>query len=707
MPDHLKQSSQTPAFSNGETMGFYTKNTNRQDSKRLVRNKKRLYSLLECICEDYISMTEIDLDSDTYEMFMVNPSIESLGVPFKGKFTETFQQAAREHVSQESSENVVKVFDSEYIRQTLATRRKFECEFELVFQSMGWQKVTFVVMERDQGIPVKVLMTQVTVDKGRKEQLRQQKAILEAYNYAEAANAAKTNFLSHMSHDMRTPMNGIIGMTSIAKANMGNDDKVADCLGKIETASNQLLELINEVLDLSRIESGREELREDEIEMGDFIESVISMIRPQAGQKGQTLTVTAQKIVNEKLIGDKHKLSQILLNLLSNAVKYTPDGGKITLTIEERDTNDPGSTEYVLKVEDNGFGMTDEFQKTLFDPFTRAKDLRVENTVGSGLGMSITKNLVRMLHGTITVFSRIDEGTRFEVRLPLKLSTAAGSVNLTMFSGKSALLVCNHANRLDTDCTADGKCIEEYLSRIGFTCKVIADLAESFRYLELAHKDGKDPSIIFLKSSYERADSFNVLRALRGQLQITAPIVMLLGQSDPVLLMKASDAGATMCLAEPVFRSNLFDCLKKTLKPSEDEEGSAQETDFSGRRLLLAEDNDLNAEIAMEIIGSTGAIIERAHDGREALEMFKASSDGYYDMILMDIQMPELDGYESTSAIRALETEYALSTPIVALTANAFSTDAVRALEAGMDAHLAKPIEFEKLYEIMRKYIMK
>ncbi|MBP5159373.1 MAG: HAMP domain-containing histidine kinase, partial [Lachnospiraceae bacterium] len=441
-------------------MGLFSDKPVRHGSKSLVKNKRRLYSLLECIQEDYISLTEIDLDNDSFDMFMINPVFETLGVPRKGKFTEAFRQAAEKYVSSENLENVSKVFDSEYIRQTLATRKSFEFEFELMWQSLGWQKITFSVMERDQGIPVKVLMTQVTVDKGRKEQLRQQKAILEAYNYAEAANAAKTNFLSHMSHDMRTPMNGIIGMTSIAKANIGNEDKVLDCLKKIDTASNQLLDLINEVLDLSRIESGKEELREDEIIMGDFIESIISIVRPQAGQKGQTLNVAAQKVANEELVGDKHKLSQILINLLSNAIKYTQEGGTITLTIEERDTNDPGFTEYILKVEDNGIGMTEEFQKTLFDPFTRAKDLRVENTVGSGLGRSITKNLVRMLHGTITVYSRLNEGSRFEVRIPLKLSGRSANANITLFRGKSAILICNHEDRTNVECTADGTCIK-------------------------------------------------------------------------------------------------------------------------------------------------------------------------------------------------------------------------------------------------------
>ncbi|MBP5159766.1 MAG: response regulator, partial [Lachnospiraceae bacterium] len=248
--------------------------------------------------------------------------------------------------------------------------------------------------------------------------------------------------------------------------------------------------------------------------------------------------------------------------------------------------------------------------------------------------------------------------------------------------------------------------IKEYLERVGVACTVIGDLAEAFRYLELAHKHAKDPSIVFIKSTYKRADGFGVLRALRGQLKLTAPIVMTLGQNDVVQLQKASESGATMCLSEPVFQSSLFDCLKKTLKNDEDvPAGDGAEADFTGKRLLLAEDNDLNAEIALEIIGNTGALIDRAHDGREAFDMFKASEPGFYDMILMDIQMPELDGYETTMAIRALGTDYAMGIPIVALTANAFSADAVRAVEAGMDAHLAKPIEFDKLYEMMRKYI--
>ena len=403
-------------------------------------------------------------------------------------------------------------------------------------------------------------------DDVRKDQEIQQ-VLRDAIETANATSKAKSDFLSSMSHDIRTPMNGIIGMTAIATAHLDDRERVEDCLKKISEASSHLLSLINEVLDMNKIESGKVELNEENFNLSELVDTLLAMTKVQLENHHHTLNVNIADVVHENVIGDSHRIQQVFVNLMSNAIKYTPDGGTISLTVAERPTNAHGVACYEFVFEDNGIGMTEDFQKHLFEPFTRANDKKTAAIQGTGLGMTITQSLVRMMGGDIQVKSRPGEGSRFAVTIYLKFLDVQNAE---------------------------------------------------------AHKE------------------------------------------DPL--------------------KNLED-LK-----------------FEGKRILLVEDHPVNAEIAKNVLQMTGLEVEWVMDGEAAVERMAGSNEGEFDLVFMDIQMPNMDGYQATAAIRAMTT-YARRIPIVAMTANAFADDIRKAKEVGMNDHISKPIDFKELAKILQKWI--
>lgn len=475
-----------------------------------------------------------------------------------------------------------------YIKNFVAPSDRERLEKELTLENIvantTSKKVFGVVFKRvvgDKECYYRIEFTQVQLPNGktgivagfkdvdedvRKEQEIQQ-VLRDAIDTANASSKAKSDFLSSMSHDIRTPMNGIIGMTAIATAHLDDRERVEDCLKKISEASSHLLSLINEVLDMNKIESGKVELNEENFNLSELVNTLLAMTKAQLESHRHTLKVDIADVVHENVIGDSHRIQQVFVNLMSNAIKYTPDGGTISLTVAERPTNAHGVACYEFVFEDNGIGMTEEFQKHLFEPFTRANDKKTAAIQGTGLGMTITQSLVRMMGGDIQVKSKPGEGSRFAVTIYLKFWDVQNAE---------------------------------------------------------AHKE------------------------------------------DPL--------------------KNLED-LK-----------------FEGKRILLVEDHPVNAEIAKNVLQMTGLEIEWVMDGAAAVERMADSSEGEFDLVFMDIQMPNMDGYQATAAIRAMTT-YARRIPIVAMTANAFADDIRKAKEVGMNDHISKPIDFKELAKILQKWI--
>ena len=533
---------------------------------------------------------------------------------------------------------------------------------------------------------------------------KQADLLKDALDRAEAANEAKTSFLSSMSHDIRTPMNGIIGMTAIAAAHIEDRDRVKDCLQKITQASKHLLSLINEVLDMSKIESGSVQLTEEDFNLADLIDNLLTMTRPQIEQHHHELSVSIDRLIHENVIGDTLHIQQIFVNLMSNAIKYTPDGGKISLLISEKPAGQSKVGCYEFVFEDNGIGMTEEFLTKIFEPFSRAEDPRTSKIQGTGLGMAITRNIVRMMNGDISVESKPGAGSKFTVTIYLKLQPDE-SVDCSSFADLPVLVADDDPIACETACTM--------LDDLGMKSKGALSGQEAVNLVKEHHEESNDFFAVILDWKMPGMDGLATTRAIRQTVGGNVPIIIISSYDWSEIEQEARAAGANAFISKPLFRSRLvylFNELTGAAQPENAEPEKdvlPEELDLHGHRLLLAEDNDLNAEIAMEILGETGAEVERASDGSIALDMFEAHEAGYYDLIFMDVQMPNMNGYQATRAIRALDREDAKEIPVIAMTANAFAEDVHDAMSAGMNEHIAKPLDFNALVRVLNKWVLK
>ena len=581
---------------------------------------------------------------------------------------------------------------------------------------------------------------------------RMNAALEEALRSAEAANQAKSSFLSNMSHDIRTPMNAIIGMTSIGLSHIDEKARVQDCLTKIKTASTHLMSLVNDVLDMSRIDSGRLTLSETLFSLSDLIHDIAVIIRPQAEQKKQTLRMEIGRIYEESLIGDPLRLRQILVNIIGNAVKYTPEDGLIQVRLgqrlpdgaaescgqegegsvpdacgqerdggvpdadrqerdgsvfdagrQERDgsVSDADRQEEADRVyldftcEDNGIGMSREFLEKIFIPFERVNNTTISKIEGTGLGMAIVKNLVDRMGGEITVESREGQGSRFQVVLPVTVAPRNRGEAALPAGGTVLMAECRDDRVAQTT---------EYLAESGVQLVRTRSGLETVTKLTEAQYEGCMPCALLLGQELEDMSA----------LELASHVRQLAGNSFPILLVSEEDwaqieyravrAGVNAFVPCPLFRSRLMETLLALVGNGgqQEEARSSGDTDYSSRRILLAEDIALNQEIAMEILSMTGVQVEVADNGREAVEKFEASPEGYFDIIFMDIQMPVMDGYEATKLIRRLHRKDAENVWIVAMTANAFVEDIRLSREAGMNEHCSKPVDPERLQDILR-----
>lgn len=529
-----------------------------------------------------------------------------------------------------------------------------------------------------------------SVDARIREEMEQKSLLAEALKQAKQASTAKSLFLSNMSHDIRTPMNAVVGYTSLALAHLGRREQVEGYLRKILASGNHLISLINDILDMSYIESGKIQLEEKPEELPVILRELWNIVQPTAGARNQTLTLEVGDMRDERILCDKLRLKQILLNLLSNSVKYTGEGGAIHLLVEQRDCCVPGHAAYEFRIRDNGIGMSEEFLARIFEPFERARSSTAAGIQGTGLGMTITKNIVEMMRGDIEVHSTLGVGTEFVFRVLFRLPPdAAAARRLPAAEARRALVV-------DGDARSRAS-----LGRLLDAGGVRADLAATAEAaLDLARAAGNDGYSLCLISREVPDGGARLARRLREAVGGKRLFVALFGGNWTEAGSAAPEAGVDACLGMPLFRSDVRACLS----PAGAAEDGADDRNRTRRRsghILLAEDNAMNQEIAVEFLTEAGYSVDVAANGREAVEMLAASAAAPYDVVLMDVQMPVLDGYGATQAIRALDDAGLASVPIIAMTANSFEEDKQEALARGMNGHIAKPIDFNILFRTL------
>ena len=629
------------------------------------------------------------LDAKTYQADYVSPNVEKLlGITVEqihkdicilGKLYSEKQEDPEKNYLEEIQVQEQREWDFEYVHLKTGEKRWFH-NIAMGSEVNGKKKYILVMSDR-------------TSDR------KMNQALSEAVRAAETANKAKSTFLSNMSHDIRTPMNAIIGFTTLAVSNIDDKKRVRDYLGKILSSSNHLLSLINDILDMSRIESGKIHLEETEVSLSDVLHDLKTIISGQIHAKQLELYMDAMDVTNEDVYCDKTRLNQVLLNLLSNAVKFTPAGGTVSVRIRQYPGTVKGSELYEIRVKDNGIGMSQEFVQKIFSPFERERTSTVSRIQGTGLGMAITKNIVNMMGGTIEVLTEQGKGTEFIVRLPFRIQSKHQRIEkIAELEGLKALVVDDDFNTCDS--------VTKMLVKVGMRSEWTLS--------------GKE-AVLRARQSMEMGDAFHAyiidwrLPDMNG-IEVTRQIRSL-GDDTPIIILTAYDwsdievearaAGVTAFCAKPMFMSDIRDTLMTAIgqKQAEAEDAilPAAGSDFRGRYILLVEDNELNSEIAVEILNEYGFLVDTAENGAEAVEKVKNSKPGNYDLVLMDVQMPVMNGYEATKQIRALDNPALAGITILAMTANAFDEDKKKALECGMDGFLSKPIVIEELISILQK----
>ena len=649
----------------------------RRDVEILYRDE--LFQKLSMSVDDVFLM----LDAKTYKADYVSPNVEKLlgitveqiqkDISVLGKLHSEDCEDPKKNYLKEIQVNEQQEWDFEYVHQKTGEQRWFHI-IAMGSEVNGKKKYILVMSDR-------------TVDR------KMNQALYEAVRAAETANRAKSTFLSNMSHDIRTPMNAVIGFTTLAVSNIDNKEKVRDYLGKILSSSNHLLSLINDVLDMSRIESGKIHLEETEVSLSDMLHDLKTIISGHIYAKQLELYMDAMDVTDEDVYCDKTRLNQVLLNLLSNAIKFTPAGGTVSVRLKQFPGTKKGSGLYEIRVKDSGIGMSQEFIQRIFSPFERERTSTVSRTQGTGLGMAITKNIVDMMGGTIEVRTEQGKGTEFIVRLPLRIQSEQRSIEkIAELEDLKALVVDDDFNTCDS--------VTKMLVKVGMRSEWTLS--------------GKE-AVLRARQSMELGDAFHAyiidwrLPDMNG-IEVTRQIRSL-GDDTPIIILTAYDwsdievearaAGVNAFCAKPLFMSDIRETLMTAIGQKQTgaegcilpEAGS----DFSGRCILLVEDNELNREIAEELLKQYGFLVDTAENGAEAVKKVKNSAPGTYDLVLMDIQMPVMNGYEATEQIRALEDPALAKIRILAMTANAFDEDRKQALKCGMDGFLSKPIVMEEL----------
>lgn len=516
---------------------------------------------------------------------------------------------------------------------------------------------------------------------------------------AELANEAKTIFLSNMSHDIRTPLNAIVGLADICEMNADNPDRVRECITKQKAASEHLMTLINDVLEMSKIESGKVAFINSEFKIGVSIHNIVMLVQQRMVDKKLRFNVAVNNLVHEDVIGDEHRINRSVLNILSNAIKFTDVGGKITLVIDEAPSQKEGYADYSITVTDTGIGMSEEFVKRIFIPFERMHDSTVSQMEGAGLGMTIAHDLIESIGGNIQVNSRLGYGTTIKVNIPLKIACEEiipeqyKSV-VEHYREQFVVVVDNDVIMVEW--------MDRLISSLGMKCISTTSGADAIDVVEKMHESSQPVALMIFGWKMPKMSGPELAVRMRAIVGNDIPIILQtvyeFNEDDDEL----RTAGINKILVEPIFRSDLMEVFYEMVNGGNDSKMTFP--DFGGRRVLLVDDHKVNAEIIAEYLNYTGIDVDIVYDGSEAVDKIQMTPDGYYDLIFMDIRMPKMNGYEATRQIRAMKSDYTLNIPIIALSANAFIEDKKNSKAAGMNGHLAKPVKYEEIYTELKKW---
>ncbi|MDD3336205.1 MAG: response regulator [Eubacteriales bacterium] len=579
----------------------------------------------------------------------------------------------------------------------------FEVRTKAPSGNYEWYAYTMIGLKKDELHPNNVILFKQNVNEQKSKEQNQKELLKEALNQAESGSRAKGDFMSRMSHEIRTPLNAIVGYLDIAQSEQNDKDKVAHCLEQSKVASRHLLSVINDVLDISSIESGRMKIAHDDFDLTQMINSLTTIFYAQAKKKSVRFEVSINELTEEWVNGDSLRVNQILLNLLSNAVKFTPENGEIRLDIHQLGLYQ-GKVHLQFQVSDTGIGMSKDYLSHVFQPFEQESAGIARTYGGSGLGLSICFNLVKMMDGTINVESEQGMGSMFTVMLAFDRTSQKSNVqlNTSSFSNLCCLVVDDEENA----CEYIGKLME----RCGIKCETVTSGKKALRRIKSRRESGNPYDFCILDWNMPEMNGLDTAKEIRTLCGTEIPIIIVTAYDYSSIAEEALQVGVNRIVSKPLFQSTVFDMLVNTFgkyMPAYEGNASKRTVDFNGLRVILAEDNAMNMEIAQDILTKAGMIITPAVNGKEALDLFVASQPGTYAAILMDIQMPVMDGYESSRAIRKSAHPEAATIPIIAMTANAFTSDITAALAAGMNDHVAKPISYDRLYDALSKLTSK
>lgn len=672
----------------------------RADSERrqqLASDNASMELLIQSMVRLVDRFVVCDLEEDRYDFYSLQG--EMIYEP-SGSYHDFVAQVITKYKTLEPLDALETLISPENVRKNLPDEKSIYKYEYCSLDENTYKIASFIPLEWEGEKLIKALLVSMDVSPEKKAEIESRKALKEAYRSAENASRAKTQFLSNMSHDIRTPMNAIVGLTAIAGANIENQEKVVECLGKITKSSRHLLGLINEVLDMARIESGKMSLTEEDFNLPELVDNLITMTKTSIDEHHHSFEVHIDHIEHEAVCGDSLRIQQVFVNLMSNAIKYTPDGGHIIFSIREKPNGFSELGCYEFTIEDDGIGMTPEFQKIMFDPFSRADDHRTTKVQGTGLGMAITRNIVHLMNGDIQVDSAANKGTKITVTVYLKLQESEKEQEKELVD--LPVLVVDDDR---TCCESTVATLED----IGIDGEWVLTGTEAVERCRARHKNNSDYFAVILDWKMPGMDGIETARNIRACVGEDVTIIILTAFEFSEIEEAARSAGVNAFIAKPLFRSRLTATLRqfvfgKKEKNARDCLEDFANADYSGKRILLVEDNELNREIAIEIIGMTGVEIDVAENGKIAVDKIADAPENWYDLVFMDIQMPIMNGYEATAAIRSLSGARG-HVPIIAMTANAFAEDVQLAKNTGMNEHMAKPLDMHKLNEILKTWL--
>lgn len=661
--------------------------------------------ILKAFSQSYFTGVLVNVVEDRYEVLHLASWMRYISE--KGSYTQFLEEILSDSIIQEYQGQLREKLDLSYIKKVLnedeltEIDRSYYIDYKVIRKGQRrWCRVSVVIVDLcEDGNPKHVLVLFKDITKQKEKDMEYQRTLKEAYQLAERANQAKTTFLNNMSHDIRTPMNAIIGFTSLAATHINEKERLKDYLSKIMTSSNHLLSLINDVLDMSRIESGKVKIEESPCSIPVVMHDLRNILQTDIKAKRLDFFIDTVDVVDENVICDKLRLNQILLNCMSNAMKYTKTGGTVGLRIIQKGHSAEGFADYDFVVKDNGIGMSKEFAEHIFEPFTREETSTVSRIPGTGLGMAITKNIVDMMGGIIKVKSELGVGSEFTISLRFKTTQQNGK--------RGVIKELNGFRALVADDSMDScASVEKMLRTIGLRPEWTTSGKEAIFRARYAAQENDPFQVYIIDWLMPDMNGIEVVRRIRMEIGDEVPIIILTAYDWADIEQEAREAGVTAFCAKPLFVSELYDVLQNASRPVKTKDKTILEVEaFKGKEILLVEDVELNREIAETILTEAGFHVNSVEDGKQAVDYMESEKGNMIELILMDVMMPVMDGYEATQKIRQLEDKTKADIPIIAMTANAFEEDAKAAIEAGMNAHMAKPIRIESLYEIIEQYL--